>query len=155
MEIRRARVEDTAAIVGLCVHFTAATPYGALFAATPAGIASLAAYIFALEPEAAIFLAVEDGTPVGLIVLVAARLTGTEDAYADEIVWWVEPGHRARRAGPALLAAAEAWARGRGLRLIKMVAPIPSDVGRFYERRGYLPIETAYAKHLDPAPEAV
>lgn len=153
MVIRRATPTDTAEIIALSLHFTQATAYGALFQATPAGVALLTARIFALEPEAAIFLALDgaEATPFGLIVLVAARLTGTEDAYADEIVWWVEPSHRGLRAGPALLDAAEAWARTRGLRLIKMVAPIPSGVGRFYERRGYQAIETAYAKQLEAA----
>lgn len=63
----------------------------------------------------------------------------------------VDPEHRGQGVGRGLVAAVEAWARRRGLRLIAVrsnVARIESHP--FYERLGYVRAKTqhAYRKHL-------
>jgi GNAT superfamily N-acetyltransferase len=88
------------------------------------------------------------GQLAGGIAVVELPNLITGDLYAEEVAWWVEPNRRGLRLGPQLIAVAEEWATTRGLRSIKMVAPIPSQVGRYYERRGYVALETAYLKVL-------
>ena len=68
----------------------------------------------------------------------------------QETFWWVTPDYRGE-AGPLLLAAMEDEARQRGARTFLMVAleaVRPAAVGKFYERRGYAPLEHSYWKAL-------
>jgi hypothetical protein len=93
---------------------------------------------------------------VGMLALVVLPHPMTGRPFADEVAWWVEPEYRKGLAGPQLLRRAERYAQDAGLSLIKMVAPAASSVGAFYERRGYVAVETAYQKVFDvPAPEEV
>jgi len=149
--IRNATPADVPAIERMGLRFVGSVAkYGTIFRATPQSMQTLAALFFALGEDAAvIILAVNsDDQPFGMIACVVAPQLIDGTIYADEMVWWVDPEARSLRAGPALLTAAEDWARGKNCSMLKMVAPIPSTVGNFYERLGYQPIETAYAKGL-------
>jgi len=72
-----------------------------------------------------------------------------QETIVDELMWWVEPAWRGSSAGPKLLRSLESWARQKGVRWIKMIAPVESDVGKYYERIGYAALETSYLKRLD------
>jgi GNAT superfamily N-acetyltransferase len=85
---------------------------------------------------------------IGMLGLIVAPNILTGQHYADEIAWWVDPEHRKSRAAHRLLCAAENWARQKGLSVLKMVAPAGSEIGTFYERRGYVLVESAYQKVL-------
>lgn len=149
MIIRQAVRSDVPALLAMGQAFLDATPYGRLFHATPESLLELIKIVFAFGDQAAILLAIEETGPVGMLVLVAAPHPITGQLYADEVVWWVTPTARgAARAGPTLLRAAEDWARSRNCYMVKMVAPVGSKVGAFYERLGYAAVETAYAKTL-------
>jgi GNAT superfamily N-acetyltransferase len=102
---------------------------------------------FAVD-QAVILVAVEGDVVYGVLVLVAITNLYNGEIWADEFVWWVDPAYVGRGAGPKLLAAGEHWAAARGIAWIKMIAPQGSRVGRFYGRRGYVPVETAYMKRL-------
>lgn len=146
--IRLATLSDIPELVAMGEKFISATPYGKLFRATGESLQALAQMLFNFGENAAILIA-EDAVGIfGMLAIVASPHPLTGQLYADEVVWWVEETGRARRAGPALLDAAEDWARSRKCYMVKMVAPIPSTVGRFYERKGYAAVETAYAKVL-------
>lgn len=148
--IRAATPADTPALERMGLKFVdSVAKYGTLFRATSASMQALARLFFALEDKAIILLAVDGaGEPFGMLACIVAPQLIDGTIYADEMVWWVDPASRQRRAGPALLTAAEEWARGKNCSMLKMVAPIPSTVGRFYERLGYHAIETSYAKGL-------
>lgn len=153
MILRAAGLRDRAALIQLAVSFVEKTQYrGAppeLVGTDPAVIGALLDNLFSLRDLAAIFVVTDaDDVPFGGIALVDIPSPVTTRRYADELAWFVEPTHRGFRAGPRLLAAAEDWARTRGLHMIKMVAPFGTRVGAFYERRGYTPIETSYVKVL-------
>ena len=62
---------------------------------------------------------------------------------ADEFFWWSEG-----REGLRLLEAYENWARERGavIRMTALEAVEPERMKRFYERRGYQPLERAYVR---------
>lgn len=62
---------------------------------------------------------------------------------ADELFWWSEG-----REGLRLLEAYEEWAAARGavVRMTALEAVNPERMKRFYERRGYQPLERAYVR---------
>lgn len=62
---------------------------------------------------------------------------------ADELFWWSE-----RREGLRLLRAYEEWAASHGavIRMTALEAIEPERMKRFYERRGYRPLERAYVR---------
>lgn len=149
MTIRLATAADRSALIALGLHFAQSEIYRAwLTDATEASVALIVDLMLSLGDRACIALAEDDAGPFGLLCCYQTpnNITGVE--FCDELVWWVEPTRRGLRAGPALLAFAEGWAKSRGLHLIKVVAPIGTRVGRYYDRRGYRPVETAYVKML-------
>lgn len=148
--IRKGTPADLPDITRMALAFLDATQYGRLFRATGESLAVLAGIIFSFGDNAAILLDVDDtGETVGMLVIVASPHPFNQKLYADEVVWWVDPSSRgSMRRGPALLRAAEEWARERKCYMVKMVAPAGSTVGLFYEKLGYAAIETAYAKEL-------
>lgn len=151
MTIREATDADVPAIATLAEHFLA-TPYARTYlGASRAGLELFTTYLLE-QPLCTVIVAQLEETCelVGFIALLGGG-SPLDEAHAvcEELAWWVEPDARgAGRVGARLLDAAEAWARAHGLKWLKMVAPHQSRVGRFYERRGYVPVETAYSKGL-------
>jgi GNAT superfamily N-acetyltransferase len=142
--IRHATAADRPRVLELVDHFLAATQYGTLL-----GLPHCGPDLFDLAlTVGVIFLADVDAELIGMLALLALGHPLTGQPYAEELAWWVEPAHRIGLAGPKLLRAGEEWATTRGCFCIKMTAPHGSTVGAFYERRGYEPIESSYAKKL-------
>jgi len=149
MTIRAATPADTPELLRMARSFLEATPYGRLFKATPDSLEALVGLLFSFGDQATILVAEDAGFVYGMLAIVASPHPFNGKQYADEVVWWVDPTARgAGLAGPKLLRCAEDWARARNCYMVKMVAPFGSTVGGFYERLGYTPIETAYAKTL-------
>jgi GNAT superfamily N-acetyltransferase len=149
--VRPARLDEREALLDLAVHFSETPPYDVVFAALVAGdrrvaIGHLVDRLFAMEERAVIFVAELDATLIGGLALVELVHELTGEPFVSEVAWWVEPSHRGHRAGPHMLRCAEEWTLRRGVKTLKMVAPIPSQVGRFYERMGFTALETAYLK---------
>jgi GNAT superfamily N-acetyltransferase len=84
---------------------------------------------------------------VGFLALAVLEHPLSGKIYGVEVAWWVDPAYRNGMAGPKMLGCAENYARQKGLSVLKMVAPSGSPhVAAFYERRGYVAVETAYQK---------
>jgi GNAT superfamily N-acetyltransferase len=149
MTIRKARLEDVDAIVGMVGHFMAAkvgaVVYGEVLKFKPAVVTELARLVV---ERGAMFLAEADGRVVGMIAGCPIEDLIARTPMFDEMVWWVEPDYRKGSAGPRLLQAVENWSRQKGLRLLKMVAPAGSGVGSYYKRLGYQEVETSFVKRL-------
>lgn len=157
--IRTATRDDLEAIARMARHFIeASTVFRAWLKPDPAPILAVAEAI--LEGKTAERLNVEGG--VILVLEVERELVGMiaglvfrdpfigDEPVFDEIVWWIEPEYRRGLAGVRLLKACELWARQKGLSLLKMVAPADApEVGEFYLRSGFHPINTAYYKRLE------
>lgn len=147
--IRPATAGDRAAILTMATHFAEQTDYGKLFGIQADAIGPLLDVILAAGPHGAavVFVAVDDAddVPFGMIAVMIVGQAFTAAHYVDELVWWVEKTHRRTRGGLLLLEAAIVWTRTHGLSVLKMVAPAQfKRLGEFYERRGFVPIETAY-----------
>lgn len=146
MTIRAATLDDVPRLHELAAHFLCSTPYGDLLRApSEARLFSLIEQVLTLG---IILVAEVDAAIEGMIALVALEHPFSGEPFGDELVWWVEPGHRGSSIGPRLLDLAEAWAMSKGLVMLKMVAPAGSDIHEFYTRMGYVPVETAYSKQL-------
>lgn len=68
---------------------------------------------------------------------------------AQELFWWVDPGHRG--IGKNLLVALEEYVKSEGVTSLVMLAmesSEPDRVGKVYERAGYRPMERTYIKEL-------
>lgn len=144
--IRQATLEDGPRLFVMCLHFLRETPYGAIL---PENHEAIHALISLVLEHGVGFVAVDSSEEiVGMIGLVERPDPFTGGVYGEEVVWWVEPHARRGSSGPALLKAAEAWARSRGVPFLKMVAPVGGDVGVYYSRLGYQPIEMVYMKRL-------
>lgn len=153
IQIRVATPDDTVAVLDLAERFLSLTPFGKLIPVNRDRLETLLAGVFA---QGAVYLAEFSEadyphavTVVGFIAIVLLEHPMSAVPYVEELAWWVEPVYRSGTLGPRLLAQAENWAVANGARMIKMGAPQDApEVGRFYERLGYAPIETAYAKVL-------
>lgn len=156
MTIRPAVLTDRDAILGMALRFMRESHYGTVITTVSVpGVTALIDSVLGLasDPDHGAALAIvaeDDGGVFGMLGLVACPHPLSGEPYGDELCWWVDPVHRgALLAGPRLLQRAEAWARARGLKFLKMVAPIDQPVvGRFYQHAGYAPVEMAYVKGL-------
>lgn len=84
-------------------------------------------------PERAIFLAYEDGVPVGRIVL---RRNWNRNAFVEDIA--VRRAARGRGVGSALLARAGDWAREQGLHGLMLETQDTNLLAcRFYQKNGF------------------
>jgi GNAT superfamily N-acetyltransferase len=152
MRIRPATLSDVPRLVAMGRAQIAAT-YGDAVADDPAALTATATQLVT-QPNAACFVADRDGDVVGMIGLVgyAHPLSGVPTA--GEVMWWMDPD--ARGHGAALLRRAERWAAETGAQVIQMIAPARHPVvGRLYERRGYVAVETTYQAPVTPAMSAL
>lgn len=145
--IREATLTDGPRLLEMSQRFLTETIYAQLAPADPIAVVNLICVV--LEKGVVFVEELPDGTLIGMIAIVPLPHLLTGKQYGDEIVWWVEPEHRKSRAAYRLLCAAEVWARQKGLSVLKLVAPAGSDIGRFYEHRGYVLVESAYQKVLN------
>jgi GNAT superfamily N-acetyltransferase len=146
--IREATPADVPAVAALAAHFLA-TPYARQYFRASSDRLELFVSFLVDTPGCTVLVA-DDAGVVGFLALLGG-LNPLDEAgeFCEEIAWWVEPRARGRgRIGAQLLAAAEQWARANAYLWLKMIAPSQSRVGRFYERSGYAPLETAYVKGL-------
>jgi GNAT superfamily N-acetyltransferase len=94
--------------------------------------------------EHALLVAEEDGRVVGWVhVELLNSLESGMRANIGGLV--VDEGHRSVRIGAELLAAAEAWARERGVdRMVVYTRITRERAHRFYEREGYALVKTSH-----------
>jgi len=142
--IRLATDEDREALVTLGLEFHADSRYR-VFQATRESIGVLFDTVMGTGE---VFMAEVDGVLVGMLAIVMVPVLMSGEMCADEIAWFVRPAYRGGSVGPRLLHAAEEWAMQNHANVIRMVAPEGTDVGLFYERCGYTPIETGWMKGL-------
>ena len=153
MEIRRARLEDAAAIAGVHVR-TWQAAYEHVFGADRlagidvAGREGLARR-FATDPDYDSFVATEEGRIVGFV---ACGLTSDDDEEPGErelFAIYVLPDFWGTGAAPGLMHAAVAALRARGTAAaILWVLDDNPRARRFYEREGWRPDGSAESEYL-------
>jgi GNAT superfamily N-acetyltransferase len=105
-----------------------------------------------IEDQASdIFLAFDGDDPVGMAgVTIAPIYFSPGQVMAQELFWWVDPSHRGKGVGRALLDDLETWGKMQGAVVLNMVA-LQNDrkrVTSMYRTAGYRQLETTYSKRL-------
>ena len=94
-----------------------------------------------------------DGENVGFCAAIKSFILGSTKAYgATELAWWLDPEHRKGKNGIALLLFMEGLVKEQGIKywtMVSMQSSMPEQVGRMYERMGYVHSETSYTKVFD------
>ena len=144
--VRSATVGDIDRLVAMGRRFITETPYGALL--TPNEATMRQAAEVAVR-HGVTLVAEVGGVAVGMLIAFPIQDPYSGEWLLDEVAWWVEPEYRRGTLGPRMLRVLEQIARDRGIRSVKMIAPVGTDVGRYYERHGYRAVETTYLKRLE------
>lgn len=150
MEIRRARLEDAAAIAEVHVRTWQAAYEHVFGAERLAGIDVAAreglARHFATDAEHDAFVAEEDGRIVGFV---ASGPPEQEEEQRELFAIYVLPEAWGSAAGPGLMRAALDAMRGRGAAgAILWVLDDNPRARRFYEREGWYPDGSAESEYL-------
>lgn len=145
MIVRRAGVRDTEAMILLALDFAASALYSGVIAPTAATVHAIVDKVMHDPASAAFVLEGRSGHVVGMIAVHTYPHPISQEIFATELVWWVDPAQRG--SGRALLNAAEAWAKHRGAVALQMIAPT-EQVERVYAALGFAKLETIYQKRL-------
>jgi len=142
--IREAEPADLDGIMKMGERFVAETTYSKFITVDPAW-ASKTVIDIVSNDDGAVFVVERDGKIRGMIAAQVYPHPYSGVRTATEAFWWVDP--EARGCGLRLLSAMEAWAKGRGAKVIQMTAPTES-IGRLYESLGYESVETSYQRSV-------
>ena len=151
--IREAEIGDIPAIVAMGERFHAASGYADLAAFDPLSAARTFDRLIS-SPDGVILVWEEAGEIAGTAAaLLFPFFFNARHRHGQEFFWWCDPACRGR-AGPALLAALEEWARDNGaqsLALATLASMRPHAVGKLYQRAGYRASDATYVKGLNGA----
>ena len=91
-----------------------------------------------------------EGVCVGFCAAVKSFILGSTKAVgATELAWWLNPECRGGKNGVALLLFMEKLVKEQGIKywtMVSMESSMPEQVGRMYEKLGYVRSETCYTK---------
>lgn len=151
--IRHAESADIPALVAMGERFFAASGYAEITTFDQLSAARTFENLIN-NPDGLILIYEQDGEPVATAAaLLFPFFFNAHHRHGQEFFWWCDPVARGR-AGPALLAALEAWAIENGaqsLALAALASMRPDAVGRLYQRAGYRASDATYVKGLNGA----
>lgn len=137
--IRKATVDDAADIARLNLMFNEVD-------ATPAQVAAW----FALAHTETVFVAEWDGRIVGMACLQLTRSACYPNPLAELAELYIEPDHRRKGLGRALVARAEEAARSAGANEILLLTGLhKEDAQAFYRVLGYIDYALSMRKLLE------
>ena len=157
LRIRPTRPEDIASVASIYLsqarHHTALDPAEYRVPDRDAVLARFSAELEAAEEEDLHIVAVVEGAVVGQLDAIGGRRRSPGSMRVQRasasIGIAVLDGWRGRGIGTALMAAAEDWARGRGLDVLELDVATPNEGGRrLYERLGYIRVAESMVKPL-------
>jgi GNAT superfamily N-acetyltransferase len=149
MKIRLGTLDDLEALLQLGMQFATETAHARWTHAKPEVIREKLYPI--LEGAGTAFVAeLEDGSIVGMLVVVTMQSYFSGEIVSEELVWWVQPEHRTGRAGYKLVRAFEEWASVNGVDVLKLASPYGSGIATFLQHRGYTPVEVVCLKRRGP-----
>jgi GNAT superfamily N-acetyltransferase len=98
-----------------------------------------------------ILLVIEDKEIVGMLGASVTESYFSNDRIAQELVWFVDPKYRGHRDSIKLIDAYERWAKMSKCSVIQLstiLDLVEGKVEKFYNRRGYKRVESAFIKEL-------
>lgn len=142
--IRAATLDDIDQIAVLGERELLESHYGHFFALNGQARIDLARKLIE-EPHGLLLVDEFYGELAGMIGVIATLHPYSGESVLSQWFWYCAP--EARGGGVKMFMAAENWARENGVVLSVMGAP-NERVARFYERMGYVPLETNFIKKL-------
>lgn len=142
--IRTATYDDLDRIVELGSRSLVDGPYASIIRDVPAQSRKFAEQVLS---NGKILLGEDAGRVIGLIGFIFARHHFSDQPYAAELMWYVEPEHRVGGIAMHLLWAAEKCAHEMGAESFLFTAP-NEDIAAIYRRFGYTKLETTFQKQL-------
>ncbi len=92
-------------------------------------------------------LLIDDHSMAG--ALVVPNFFHAERLIASKLFWWTDKQARGNGAGKRLLNGLELWAKSKGAERLNMITMDSlRDVGKLYEKAGYVKFETSYIRSL-------
>jgi len=150
--VRPAQASDIKALMRMAESFHAASPCNGLIEFDPVSMANTFRTL-ATEPRACLLVAEVDGDVCAMVAgVLAGHYVNESHLVAQELFWWADEEARGSSAGPRLLSAFEDWARDEGASTVIMASTstlTPEKLARYYERKGYRPVDVNYAKNLE------
>lgn len=140
--IKIATIEDIDIIVSMAMKFISESNYKNY--GNEIALRALVERVLNAPDEDSIVLLYEDK---GMIAGITSQFLFGTFKSATELAWWIDPEHRKSRLGSELLEAFEYWAKKVGCKLITMIS-IDDNVGKYYEKKGYVLQERTYTKEL-------
>lgn len=140
---------DVDRVTEMGARFLAEGPYGGIIKDRPKQARRLA-IVLTLKNDAKVLVARDKGRAIGLFAFVLHPSLFSGEQVAGELMWYVEPEHRAGGVGLRLLAEAEREAKALGAAAMNLTAPAGGpDLGEMYGRCGYQKVEVAFQRRLD------
>ena len=149
--IRTAHKSDLSDLLLMGKRFFKASPWAEIAEWDSVSFAETLELLLSDESAAGVVVAEEEGSMVGMVGYLTFPLYCNHDiTMAQEIFLWVNPDHR-NGIGAELLAAAEEMSRAHGAQFFmsaSLAGMRDEALARFYERRGYRPMEHTFSKAL-------
>lgn len=146
LSVRPATTGDMGRLLEMGQRFIESSKYTSIIPVRLSVMESLVRNLIEAD-NCALFVVEHDSAGVvGMIGLSEFNHPLTQDRFATELFWWVDPGYRGR-SGLMLLREAEAWAEWREVVGLHMVAP-NKEVANLYRKLGYAEIETSFMKPM-------
>jgi hypothetical protein len=149
--IKIATLEDLPGLLKVLKNFYVNSPFVSLTEFNEEIAAATAENIINGPKENGIILLYfKEDTIKGVLAGLAHKMLFSDTKVASELCWWVDEDARGIES-LELIAAYEFWAQKVGCDLVTM-ANLTGDVGtrldKYYKRRGYTSLETAYGKKV-------
>ncbi len=144
--IRHATEDDLPEILEIVEEFYSLTPYSNLLKFSPLKALQTISNVLSLDMTEGIVLVLDNDGVKGVIAAILNDTFCSDEKVATEIVWYVKPEHRNKEA-LRLHQAFETWSNLVGSKITAM-SDIKggSTLEKYYNRQGYVPIETTYVK---------
>lgn len=139
--LRLATLEDVDNIVKMAMNFQSTLPYGGY--AESSTIENLATSLIEGNREDGVVIMSDNG----FIAAIRNPYVFGSIYVATELGWWVEPEYRSTGQGADLIEAFEFWATRVGCKMCTLIS-LDDELGKYYEKRGYVLSERAYMKEL-------
>lgn len=149
--IKIATLEDLPGVLNVVKNFFDNSPFNGLAEFDPS-IASDTAKNIILGPKenGVVLIYITGGVVKGILAGLAHQMMFSKDKVATELCWWVDEDARSKESLD-LIEAYEFWAEKVGCTITTM-ANLTGETGerldKYYKRRGYTPLETAYGKKV-------
>lgn len=149
--IKIATLEDLPGLLKVLKNFFDASPFNGLTDFDVVIATETATKIIQGEKENGIVLLyLKEGVVKGVLAGLCHQMFFSKDKVATELCWWVDEDARGRDS-LELISAYEFWAEKVGCTITTM-ANLTGTTGerldKYYKRRGYTPLETAYGKKV-------